>query len=56
MRGRFARIGRNNLLELEQIQVIAEPSTPEKAIDRPEDVDYPVLKAEERLMEAEFKG
>jgi hypothetical protein len=55
VRAEFARIARQNLLELERIQVIAEPLTPEEAIGRPEDLDYPLLKGKERLMQARFK-
>jgi hypothetical protein len=40
---------------LEQIQVIAEPLTPEEAIGHPEDLDYPLLKGKERLVQARFK-
>lgn len=55
LRKEFARIVRENGLESEKIQVVAHPLTPEEAIGRPEDLDYPLLKGRERLMEAKLR-
>ncbi len=52
----FARIVREYGLESERVQVVAKPLTPEEAIGRPEERDYPLLKGKERLMEARLKG
>jgi hypothetical protein len=56
LRREFARIARENGLESERVQVVAHPLTPEEAIGRPEDLDYPLLKGKERLMEAKLMG
>ncbi len=56
LRKEFARIARENGLESEKVQVIAHPLTPEEAIGRPEDLDYPLLKGKERLMQAKLMG
>ena len=56
LRQEFARIARENGLESEKIQVVAQPLTPEEAIGRPEELDYPLLKGKERLMQARLKG
>ncbi len=56
LRREFARIARENGLESEKVQVVAQPLTPEEAIGRPEDLDYPLLKGKERLMQATLKG
>ena len=56
LRREFARIARENGLESEKVQVVAQPLTPEEAIGRPEDLDYPILKGKERLMQAELMG
>ncbi len=52
----FARIVREYGLESERVQVVAQPLTPEEAIGRPEERDYPLLKGKERLMQAKLKG
>ena len=52
----FAQIARENGLESEKVQVVAKPLTPEEAIGRPEELDYPLLKGKERLMQAKLKG
>jgi len=56
LREEFTRIARENGLESEKVQVVAKPLTPEEAIGRPEELDYPLLKGKERLMQAKLKG
>lgn len=56
LRKEFARIARENGLESEEVQVVARPLTPEEAIGHPEDLDYPLLKGKERLIQANLKG
>ena len=56
LRQEFARIARENSLESEKVQVVAQPLTPEEAIGRPEELDYPLLKGKERLMQARLTG
>lgn len=55
LRREFGRIARENGLESEEIRVIAQPLTPEEAIGRPEELDYPLLKGKERLMQAKLR-
>ena len=52
----FANIIKENKLETEKISIKAHPLTPEEAIGNPGDLDYPLVKGRERLMEATFKG
>jgi hypothetical protein len=54
LRREFGRIARENGLESEEVRVIAQPLTPEEAIGRPEELDYPLLKGKERLMQAKL--
>ena len=56
LRREFGRISRENGLESEEVRVIAQPLTPEEAIGRPEELDYPLLKGKERLMQAKLRG
>jgi len=56
LREKFADIAKENGLEYEKVQVFARPLTPEEAIGRPEELDYPLLKGKERLMQANLKG
>ncbi len=56
LRQELARIAKENGLESERIRVVAHPLTPEEAIGRPEELDYPLLKGKERLMQAKLKG
>jgi hypothetical protein len=55
LRREFARIAEENGLESEKVQVVAQPLTPEEAIGRPGERDYPLLKGKERLMQAKLK-
>ena len=52
----FDKIVRENGLEWEEVEIRANPLSPEEAIGNPEDKDYPLLIGVERLMQAEFKG
>jgi len=56
LREKFADIAKENGLESEKIRVFARPLTPEEAIGRPEELDYPLLKGKERLMQAKLRG
>jgi len=56
LRQELARIAKENGLESERIRVVAHPLTPEEAIGRPEELDYPLLKGKERLMQAKLRG
>lgn len=56
LRPEFARIARENGLESEKVRIVAQPLTPEEAIGQPEELDYPLLKGKERLMQAKLKG
>ncbi len=56
LREKFADIAKENGLESEKVRVVARPLTPEEAIGRPEELDYPLLKGKERLMQAKLKG
>ncbi len=51
----FAKIVKENELKSEKIRVKAFPLTPEEAIGNPSDLDYPLVKGRERLMEANFR-
>ena len=39
----------------ERVSIQVRPMTPEEAIGRPDDTDYPIIKGRERIMEASFK-
>ncbi len=52
----FSDLIRTHGLEGEEIRVMTRPLTAEEAIGTPEDDDYPLLKGQERLMEAIFRG
>jgi hypothetical protein len=39
----------------EQVSIQVRPMTPEEAIGRPDDRDYPIIKGRESIMEASFK-
>ena len=52
----FAKIIRENGLESERVVIHAAPLSPEEAIGKPEDRDYPLVIGVERLMQAEFRG
>ena len=56
IREKFNRIIKENALESDEVEVKAEPLSPEEAIGNPEDRDYPLLAGVERLMQAEFRG
>jgi hypothetical protein len=56
IREKFNRIIKENTLESDEVEVRAEPLSPEEAIGNPEDGDYPLLAGVERLMQAEFRG
>lgn len=56
IREKFAGIIKENALESGEVEVRAEPLSPEEAIGNPEDRDYPLLVGVERLMQAEFRG
>jgi uncharacterized protein (DUF4213/DUF364 family) len=56
IRQKFIKLIKEHGLEGEEIIVKAAALTPEQAIGNPEDKDYPLVKGEERLMQAEFRG
>jgi uncharacterized protein (DUF4213/DUF364 family) len=56
IREKFIRLIKENGLEGEEVIVKAGALTPEQAIGNPEDKDYPLIKGEEKLMQAEFRG
>lgn len=56
IRREFARLIKEHGLEGEEVTVRAAALSPEQAIGNPEDRDYPIVKGEERLMQAEFRG
>lgn len=56
IRNKFSEIIDERGLGSEEIRVIARTLTPEEAIGNPDDLDYPIQKGKERLMQAEFKG
>lgn len=56
LKKKFTNIIKENKLETEKIHIKAYPLTPEEAIGNPSDLDYPLVKGRERLMEATFKG
>ena len=56
IRKEFLKLIKENGLEGEEITIQAVTLSPEQAIGNPEDKDYPIVKGEERLMQAEFRG
>lgn len=56
LKEKFATIIEKNELGPEKIRIKAFPLTPEEAIGNPSDLDYPLVKGRERLMEANFRG
>jgi hypothetical protein len=56
IRKEFLKLINENGLEGEEVIVRAATLSPEQAIGHPEDKDYPIVKGEERLMQAEFRG
>jgi hypothetical protein len=56
IRERFIKLIKEHGLEGEEVVVRAATLTSEQAIGNPEDKDYPIVKGEERLMQAEFRG
>ncbi len=56
LKSKFEKIILQNGLKSEKIRIKAFPLTPEEAIGNPSDLDYPLVKGRERLMEANFRG
>jgi hypothetical protein len=56
LKEKFEEITRKNNIRSEKVKIKAFPLTPEEAIGNPSDLDYPLVKGRERLMEATFKG
>ncbi len=56
LKSKFKKIISENGLKSEKIRIKAFPLTPEEAIGNPGDLDYPLVKGRERLMEANFRG
>ncbi len=56
IRKKFIRLIKEHGLEGEEVIVKATALSPEQAIGNPEDKDYPLVKGQERLMQAEFRG
>ena len=56
LRAEFARIAKKNNLESEEIKIQATTLSPEEAIGKPEDKDYPLIIGRERLVQADFRG
>ncbi len=56
IRQKFIRLIKEHGLEGEEVIVKAAALSPEQAIGNPEDKDYPLVKGDERLMQAEFRG
>ena len=56
IRREFIKLIKENGLEGEEVLVQAATLSTEQAIGNPEDKDYPIVKGEERLMQAEFRG
>lgn len=56
IRKEFIKMIKENGLEGEEVIVRAATLSTEQAIGNPEDKDYPIVKGEERLMQAEFRG
>lgn len=56
LKEKFEKIAREHNLFSEKVLIKAFPLTPEEAIGNPSDLDYPLVRGRERLMEATFKG
>ncbi len=56
IREKFIKLIKEHGLEGEEVIVKAAALTSEQAIGNPEDKDYPLIKGQERLMQAEFRG
>jgi uncharacterized protein (DUF4213/DUF364 family) len=56
IREKLIRLIKEHGLEGEEVIVKAAALTAEQAIGNPEDKDYPLIKGEEKLMQAEFRG
>jgi hypothetical protein len=56
IREKFIKLIKDHGLEGEEVIVKAAALSTEQAIGNPEDKDYPLVKGEERLMQAEFRG
>jgi hypothetical protein len=56
IREKFIKLIKEHGLEGEEVIVRAAALSPEQAIGNPEDKDYPLIKGQERLMQAEFRG
>ena len=56
IREKFIRLIKEHRLEGEEVIVKAKALSPEQSIGNPEDKDYPLVKGQERLMQAEFRG
>jgi len=56
IRKEFIRLVNENGLGGEEVTVRAAVLSSEQAIGNPEDKDYPIVKGEERMMQAEFRG
>ncbi len=56
IREKFKKLIKEHGLEGEEVIVKAAALSPEQAIGSPEDKDYPLVKGQERLMQAEFRG
>jgi hypothetical protein len=56
IRKEFIKLIKENGLEGDEGTIRAATLSTEQAIGNPEDKDYPIVKGEERLMQAEFRG
>ena len=56
LREGFIKLMKENDLESGEVIIQATPLSPDEAIGKPEDEDYPLLTGKERLMQAEFRG
>jgi hypothetical protein len=56
VREEFIKLIKENGLEGEEVIIRAATLSTEQAIGNPEDKDYPIVKGEERMMQAEFRG
>jgi len=56
IREKFIKLIKEHGLEGEEVIVKAAALSTKQAIGNPEDKDYPLVKGEERLMQAEFRG
>jgi hypothetical protein len=56
IRKKFIKLIKEHGLEGEEVIVRAAALSAEQAIGNPEDKDYPLVRGEERLMQAEFRG